>query len=264
LASLLAYLGLGAFVIYSLIKRQFGSVAYGVFFFLASLLVVSNLIFPIGTNLAERFAFMPSVGFCIAVVGLSLHYFTKKESKKTAVGILGAVLLIFSFRTLVRNFDFESNMTLYSKDIQVAENSAKAQNALGALIAEDALKTTDPSLKTQYSNEALVHLNKALEIHPTYLEAFYMRGNVNFMLGKVEEAVNDYRKCLALNPNFKNAYGNYALALRGLAKGILDSNGDAAKAIEYLEESLKLYPNEQETARLLEFAKAKQANPSGN
>ncbi len=268
LVSLLAYLALGGFVVYSLIKGRFGTVAYGVFFFLASLFIVSNLLFPIGTNLAERFAFMPSVGFCLAIAGLLLPFFTKKETRSSAIIGVGMVALLFAGRSFVRNSDYKSNLTLFSKDVEVAANSAKMQNGLGALLAGEAQKSQDAARRAELSNQAMEHLSKAIEIHPTYLEAFYMRGNVNFMLGKVESAVEDYRKCLSINPNFKQAHGNYALAMRETAKQLMEAKSDIPKAIIYLEESLKLFPEEQETAKLLEAVKAMQAvpaaPPSGN
>ena len=51
-------------------------------------------------------------------------------------------------------------------------------------------------------------------------------------------------------------YPNYALALREGARENIENNGDIRQAIFYLEESLKLYPDEKETALLLERAKS--------
>lgn len=268
LASLLAYLALGGFVVYSLAKGRFSTVAYGIFFFLASIFIVSNLLFPIGTNLAERFAFMPSVGFCLAVSGLVLPFLTKNETRNNVFVAVLMVALLFAGLSFMRNFDYKSNLTLFSKDVEVAASSAKMQNGLGALLAGEAQNSQDAAHRAELSTQALGHLNKAIEIHPTYLEAYYMRGNVNFMLGKVDAAVEDYRKCLSINPNFKQAHGNYALALRETARQLMEAKSDIPMAISYLEESLKMFPTEQETAKLLEAAKSMQAGaatpPLGN
>lgn len=260
LLSLIAYLSLGFYALYRLMKGQKKVHVYGITFFLISLSIVSNLVFPVGTNLAERFLFTPSVGFCIAIAGLVIPFMPGEKQKVTTIFSVaaGIVLIVLATRTFVRNDDFESNRTLFFKDIQVSENSAKIQNAVGALIAEDALNTQDPTRKTQLSIQAMDHLNKALSIHPTYLEAYYMRGNVNFMLGRYEDAVQDYRRTITLNENFKDAYPNYALALREAARVIMESNGDLKTAEDYLEESLRLYPDEKETQALLERARTPQ------
>jgi tetratricopeptide (TPR) repeat protein len=261
--SLLIYLGLGLLVAYKLWKGDKKLYVYGIAFFLVALSIVSNLVFPIGTNLAERFIFTPSAGFAMAVSALALPLFSdqRKWISQSSLVCTAIVILLFIVRTYDRNFDFISNKVLFEKDVQVSTNSAKIQNGLGALLAEEALNMPDPARKRELAQQAMDRLNKAIEIHPTYLEAFYMRGNVYFMFGQYENAIQDYRRCLSLNANFKDAYGNYALSLREGAREILSSNGDIQKAIAYLEESLKLFPDEKETADLL--AKAKQVLPAG-
>lgn len=258
LASLFLYLGLGAFLAIKIFKKQTDPVVYGLFFFAATLSIVSNLVFPIGTNLAERFIFMPSVGFCLAAAGFLYPVFANPKHKfiKPVSVFMGLIAVSFAVLSFTRNFDFESNKTLFSKDLKVSEKSAKMQNAVGALIAEEALHTNDLQKKTELAREAKVHLDKAIEIHPSYLEAYYMRGNTNFLLGDYEKAIQDYRTCLSLNPNYKRAYGNYALALREAGRLQMQEGGSLQTAIEYLEESLRLYPNEQETAQLLSTARS--------
>ena len=257
LAGLFLYAALGVFLVLKMLKKKIDPVVYGLFFFVATLSIVSNLVFPIGTNLAERFIFAPSAGFCLAVAGLLYPLYANPENKfrKFALPLLGLVALVFAALSFQRNFDFESNKTLFYKDLQVSEKSAKMQNAAGALMAEEALHMPASQEKTKLALDAKQHLDKAIEIHPSYLEAYYMRGNTWFMLGDYEAAVQDYRMCLSLNQNFRKAYGNYALALREAAQKQMQGNGDLGKAVSYLEESLKLFPEEQETARLLNVAR---------
>jgi tetratricopeptide (TPR) repeat protein len=260
LASLIAYLALGLFVIYQLWKKQKHLYLFGIAFYLITLSVVSNLIFPVGTNLAERFLFTPSLGYCILLGALLYPYLDDIKSNKAKLVLsgIGIIVLLFGVRTFVRNFDFKSNKVLFAKDIQVSHRSAKMQSVYGAMLAEEALHTQSAVEKSKLVVEAMGHLNEALRIHPTYLETFYMRGNVFFMLGNYNEAIQDYRRCLNLNENFKEAHGNYALALRESARQILQQGGDVQLAIRQLEESLKLFPEEQETAILLEAAKKSQ------
>ena len=40
-------------------------ISYGIFFFFITFSIVSNVVFNVGTSMAERFIYMPSVGFAI-------------------------------------------------------------------------------------------------------------------------------------------------------------------------------------------------------
>lgn len=258
LISLLAHLAMAGWAIIRLLKRKRGIIMYGVLFYLIALSIVSNIVFPIGTNLAERFLFTPSIGFCLVIGCIAAHHMLhgapliKQIVPWVMVGLLG----FYAVRTFIRNYDFESNTVLFNKDVKASPNSAKVTFALGSIKAEEAARTSIQSERDTLVQQAIKLINTALHIHPTYLEAYYMRGNIHFMAGQYEAAVADYQKSLSLNPNFKPAFGNYALSLREYAKQILQSGGDRARAIALLEESLKMYPDEAETQRLLTEARS--------
>ena len=63
LLSVLLYVGLIYLMIKNWSKRSL--VSFGIAYFLITLSIVSNIVFPVGTNMAERFLFMPSLGFCL-------------------------------------------------------------------------------------------------------------------------------------------------------------------------------------------------------
>ncbi|MFM8489404.1 MAG: hypothetical protein ACKOCH_23975, partial [Bacteroidota bacterium] len=75
--------------------------SFGWLAFLLPLGIVSNLVFPIGTNMSERFAFMPSLGVCLAAA-LLLDGWQQRGGAARAVWI--AVLVLFSVKTFTRNF----------------------------------------------------------------------------------------------------------------------------------------------------------------
>lgn len=255
----LAYSLLGLLALISFWYTRRVWLAFGILAFLMGISLVSNILFPIGTHLAERFLFTPSLGFCLAVAALVTPLMISRRNRLIPAATLCIALgLLFSIRTLIRNPDFRSNEILFEKDLQVSVRSAKMHNGYGAILAEKGLRAGTPEEARQYAQKALDQLNQALTIHPTYIEAFYMRGNVFFMLGQYESAVGDYQRCLGLNPNFKEAYGNYALSMREAARVILDQGGDTQRAITLLEQSLQLFPNEAPTRDLLSKARALQ------
>lgn len=259
LLSLLGHIALACWCVYQIVRGKRSLIVYGASCYLIALSIVSNIVFPIGTNLAERFLFAPSLGFVLVMGGLVYLLYQRISSgqNKWLLALTGVIALLCVIRIQLRNPDFTSNKTLFSADVLASPESAKVQNGLGAIIAEEALNQQNPDSVRYISQRAKTHLDKALEIHPTYLEAFYMRGNVHFMLGEYDEAVQDYRSCISLNDQYKEAYGNYALALREKARKNLASGHEINKAIEDLEESLRLFPDEKETQNLLISARQK-------
>jgi protein O-mannosyl-transferase len=247
--SLAAYTFIIWYALRSVLKGRKEVAPYGILFFVLGILLVSNLVFPIGTNLAERFLFMPSYGFCLA---LSYLLIEKIPSRQVAFGILGLILILFGVKTWQRNPAYASNLTLFTTDVKTSSNSAKIQNGTAALLCEAATQQNDPAQRTATLTTALVHANRALEIHPTYPEAFYNRGSIALMMNNLEAAVSDYGRSYALNQQYPGLSNNYAYALRELAKKNIQSpQPDWNKAIQQLKTSYSLYGKDQETIQLI-------------
>lgn len=214
--------------------RQKNPLAFGILYYFLTFSIVSNLFFPIGTNMAERFMFMPSLGFCIVLAGLLYALGNSWSTANTNSGFskiylaLGFILVVFSGLTIKRNFAWKDNFTLFSKDIEVSKNSGKIHNDLaGELInkaiaikeakekeIEDlsveakkaALKATDQE-RADLISRAIPLLTKALEIHPLNNSAWLQMANAHHFLGQLESNI----------PNVNLTYLNTALAAYDLA-----------------------------------------------
>ena len=140
LASLAFYGFLGWFAIRGTRRRD--PLAFGIWLYLLPLGIVSNFVFPIGTNMGERFAFMPSLGFCLIIAVFLANYYGK--NKNLTLGIFGAAVLLFSLKTITRNPVWESNEKLFMSDAETSFNSAKLQNACGGVLFDKATQEKDP------------------------------------------------------------------------------------------------------------------------
>jgi tetratricopeptide (TPR) repeat protein len=115
-------------------------------FYLVTFSVVSNLVVPIGTIMGERLVYVPSMGFCLALVlvlrGLCGRLRVEAPTARAVfIGLLVLGVGLHSTRTLVRNADWKSQERLYLHDVQVVPRSTKAlinaAHALSALGQED-------------------------------------------------------------------------------------------------------------------------------
>lgn len=232
-------------------KRR-APMAFAIWMYLLPLGIVSNLVFPIGTNMGERFAFMPSTGFCIAVALLLTQWF--KSNKALVFTVFGIVLALFSLKTITRNPVWASNEKLFLSDAETSSQSAKLQNAVGGALFDKATNEKDPQKQKDLCQQALVHLNRAINIYPNYKDAYVSRGGANYVLKNFDAAIADYRIAVKFAPGEPKYKTYLALALRDGGKFQGEQKNDLAKAVAYLTESWQLNPKDPETARLLGVA----------
>lgn len=225
--------------------------SYGILFYLITLSIVSNIVFPIGTNMSERFMFMPSLGASIAIGYLLHEYVFKKLGKPAFFGISGVLLVLFSLKTVTRNAVWESDFKLFTTDVKTSVNSAKVLNAAGGALTTQAYEEKDEAKKSAMLQEAVGYLQRAVQIHPGYKNAYLIMGNAYFYLSQYEQAIDAYGKALTLDPQFQDAYRNQAIVLREAGKYAGEKQNDLTKAENYLNRSYEMAPNDTETLRLL-------------
>jgi len=119
------------------------------FFFAAfaflNLLPASNLLFPIGAIMAERFLYLPLAGLVAAVVVAMDEAMEKTTARfgfsRAAFAICAAVIAAgFAVRTWVRNLDWTDSGTIARASVQTSPRSFKAHRLLAAVLLD-----ADPS-----------------------------------------------------------------------------------------------------------------------
>ena len=237
-------------LIYIMIRgwKQRSIISFSIAFYLITLGIVSNIIFPVGTNMAERFIFMPSVGFCIFIsYQLSaINYQQKWLSQKNLMILFIGICGLMGIKTFMRNFAWKDNYTLFTTDIFVSENSAKLQCSVGGETLEKFRAEQNENIRRAEINEAIGHLKKSLDIHPTYKNPPLLLGNAYFYLNSQDSAIYWYKKALEFDPNFKDARQNLALAYREAGKAA-GQQQNISKSIDLLNQSLAINPNDGET-----------------
>lgn len=97
-------------------------------FIAAGFAVTANVLIPIGTNFAERLAYLPLAGACgLAGFGLS----RLSWNRTTKVAALVIVVLLAGARTAVRTSDFRSSTAVYEATARAAPRAVKSLTTLG-------------------------------------------------------------------------------------------------------------------------------------
>ena len=214
--------------------------------------------FPVGTNMNERFLFMPSLGFSILTV-LGFYKLYTKGNKNATIAIFTILIILYSAKTISRNRVWHDDYTLFTTDVEVSTNSAKCQNAAGGAIL-DKMDKNDQNIINSESLRAEGHLKKAVEIHPNYAAAHLLLGNALLYQGKHQEAIIEYETTLQLQPSNRDASSNLALAYRDYGKYLGEKKSDFSGAQNMLLKSYAMNPDDAETVRLLGVAYGVQNN----
>lgn len=256
LLSLVVHLGLIWIAIKSL--KRIPLVSYGIFFYIATLSIVSNIVFPIGTNMSERFLFMPSLGLILAVVGW-VWSIRSKVNGTSLVALFSVVVILYSARTITRNTAWYDDFTLFTNDIGPDTKSAKLLNAAGGILINTYFNESDKSLQSKKINEAIGYLNRAISAHPTYANAYHILGTGHNLLGNYEQSIAAFDKTLSISPGYGSAMDNLLITLQEAGKHYGQS-GDLNKSVKYLTRAEQINGDDPETHRLLGIAYGIQNN----
>jgi len=251
---LLAHVGLaiGALLTY----RKHRMLALGVLIYLASLSIVSNVFFSVGTNMSERFLFMPSLGWALGVTALLVG--AARRFGAAVAWAIPVVVLLFAGLTIARNPVWQDNFTLFTTDVLKQPDSAKLRNAAGGARIEAYQSLTSAAQQSATNQKLLTDaradLDRAIELHPTYKNAYLLRGNAHLLLKDFSAAITDYDKALELDGGYTAATENLLIALTAAGRDAGEVRGDINGAFRYLRRAEQLGPNDYETLRLLGVA----------
>jgi len=176
LLSLAAYLGLAA--VFFRGYRQRSLPAFAVLFYLATLSIVSNLFFPVGTFMNERFVFISSLAWTLVLAWLLADQLPKRLPGKTGLpaGLLLASLVTagYFWRTWTRVPVWENALTLNRAAIAVSPNSARANTFITTALFQKYREETDPQAQRALLEEMGPYIRKAVEIYPAYYSGLQM------------------------------------------------------------------------------------------
>jgi tetratricopeptide (TPR) repeat protein len=161
--ALVALAGCAAAVVGAIIwYRSRPALFFFIAFFFAAIAPTSNMGLLIGTIMAERFLYLPSVAlagvFVLAVFRASDHRAARSHLAAWAPwAVIGVVCALFAVRTYVRNFDWRDEASLWASAVEAAPGSYMTH--LGVAVSAMAGGTAAPETIDREISRCLAIVN---------------------------------------------------------------------------------------------------------
>ncbi len=219
-------------------------VFFGLGWFFISLLPVSNII-PIAITKADRYLYLPSIGFCLVFAWLIVRGWEKLALFKASVSgkaivkfgywlMIGLIVLSYGIYTVQRNRVWKDSHTLWAATLETNPDSSIALNNLGLLYAEQSMyekaialyqrllsfhpdqervervyaNMADAYAGMQRFEEAIDHYRHALDIDPEYIAAYLGLGRTSQARGQYDSAERIYKLALESDPRNESVYNH--------------------------------------------------------
>ena len=246
-SSLLLHLGLLVAGIIGSLRRKVW--AFGILFYLITLSIVSNVVFPIGASMGERLIYLSSVGFAIAFAVL-LELIAKRIGKPPAsVAIVLVPLLVLSAMKIIpRNAEWKNNTTLFIADVSKVPNSVKANVSAATALVSRADEAQDERSKDSLIHSAIQHLERAIELQSDiprkdhYPDVYLNLGGAYYRLENYILAAEAYMRVMPENQWFRQNDISVSQTFMFASDEAL-RQGNLADAEAYVQRALIYQPN---------------------
>jgi tetratricopeptide (TPR) repeat protein len=249
LAGLLSYGGMFVWALLNLGKKHF--LSYAILFYLVTFSLFSNVLVLIGTSYGERLLYIPSFGFTLALAWVFCKVFKINDlqeiwnpnGKGSLVwGVAGALLVLYSLKTVVRNNAWYDSASLYGADLPTSPNCAKLNYHNALEVTKNGLDEKTSTVKDRAQVEkGIAAYDRCIELYPDYHDAFGSRGLAYFRLAQMtndmalyDKAFTDYQVALKHRPNDAKVLSNMGF--------IYFMRGQLDKAEEVYRNSVKYDP----------------------
>lgn len=199
-AAALAVCG-GAVAIAAFSYRRHKPLFFFIAFFFATLGPTANLVVLIGSIMAERFLYLPSLGFAGCLVWGIFNTagrpaFRARLPRLAAAVAMSVIVIAFASRTYVRNFDWLDEQSLWTSAARVSPGSYKVRIHLATAVVD---------AKGQGIDRAVAEADRALAIldplpddrnqaQPYSIAGFLYRGKGDFLAS--QQSPQWYQKSL--------------------------------------------------------------------
>ncbi|MCF6147370.1 MAG: tetratricopeptide repeat protein [Candidatus Kuenenia sp.] len=215
--------------------------------FFIMLLPVMNII-PIGNIMAERYLYLPVMGFCVAK-GILIYRITDRTLSPRAIPLrkvvqLGIVIFMVgsnSFAIIRKNGDWRDEFSLWTKTLERSPQSHRAHCNLGNVYLENGnipraqkeyqtallCNAEDASIHSNlgivYTKQGLeekaeAEYNEAIRLDRYYAQPHNNLGNIYYNRGQLDKAKEEYLEALRIKPDYAHAHNGLGSVYNSMEK----------------------------------------------
>jgi len=262
-----------ALVIWAAIKygRNRRYIFMGLSFFIITISVTLQIIPSRWIIVADRYTYLPYVGFFFALAGLLSEIRNADLLRNMTIGLV-VYAMVFGLISHEQTKIWKSDLSLWENVVShypdqstpyKARGDARKNlgNVAGGIADYNKAIELDPQFVEAYCNRgdakqlqsnfngAILDYNRALEIDSMYVNAYHNRGIAKLNAGMLSEAEEDFNRALEIDTSFFDCYFN-----RGYLRIML---GKYELALEDLNKNLSYFPSNPKAYYQLSLAKTK-------
>ena len=257
---------------YSIVKIVSIPMMYGMIMIIIPLFPALNILFPVGTILAERLLFIPSIGFTLIVgeiltvnlgevwMYIGSYEVTIMKGMNSLSLLVLPLLLLASCRIVTRNLDWNSELALYSSALDVCPHSVKGLSNYASLcfatgqadlpieLAKRAIdiggNLVQPHVNAGVGYQRKGHLDKAIHYFQVALTIDKSNGKAHGYIGGALldwsglQSTNDIKTDMLVRASISL---DKAIYYHNHSPSVLHSRGFAAFELGYYDQSLIYY-----------------------
>jgi tetratricopeptide (TPR) repeat protein len=241
-------------------RRRCPFLLMGWLWFLGTLLPVIGLVQVGEQAMADRYAYIPSLGLLIMVVWGAYELTRRWHQHVIGLAVAGSIAITISAMVTRQQLGYwQESETLFRHAFNVTKNNFLAHSNLGLALFNqgriddaiiqcqeairlnprdaDAHNNLGIALRTQGRfDEAINQCQEAVRLMPNNADFQNNLGAAWEAKGRLDEAISCYREALRLNPDYALAHSNLGVALR--------KHGQMDEAISQYQEAIRLKPND--------------------
>jgi len=171
-----------------------GAVWIGLF-----LVPVLGLAYRGGALVAERFLYLPSVGFSLLAGTVAAALTVNRKITIAVIGLLAALMMVVSKK---QNAVWKNEVILFGELVKVAPKTTGGHYNLGNAYADRGMHL-----------DAIRSYRRAIAIEPLHYQAWFNMGNALAGLDRYDEAIEAYDQALRIKPDLTPVYINLGFVL---------------------------------------------------
>jgi tetratricopeptide (TPR) repeat protein len=205
--------------------RLGGATAFGLLVAASAYSLVSNTVLLIGTVMAERLLYIPTIGLVLAAAPALDRVLARNKRPGVALVAVVAICSGYAVASTLRAFDWRTSISLFESAVKAHPRSARAHMELASAYG-----------RAGDTGRAEAEFAAAIQILPSYAAAWYNLGNARARRGALDAAAEAYRHAVENAPRLTQAWYNLAL--------VEQMRGHPAAAIEAFAETAKVSPRD--------------------